>query len=103
MKLGGNRPPGDNSLALIDKWHGIFYMPSHAGHTNSFVYPVAEHWGESRNVQFRRWDSNRQHNSRSPVKSGLVCATGHIKDPVPLTEKVRASCSGGMFLLVSFN
>ena len=27
----------------------------------AFGYPVAEHWGESRNVQFRRWDSNRQH------------------------------------------
>ena len=39
-------------------------MPSHideAGHTKAFGYPVAEHWGESRNVQFRRWDSNRQH------------------------------------------
>ena len=30
-----------------------------AGHTKAFDYPVAEHWGESRNVQFRRWDSNR--------------------------------------------
>ena len=39
-------------------------MPSHideAGHTKAFGYPVAEHWGESRNVQFPRWDSNRQH------------------------------------------
>ena len=39
-------------------------MPSRideAGHTKAFDYPVAEHWGESRNVQFRRWDSNRQH------------------------------------------
>ena len=31
-----------------------------AGHTKAFDYPVVEHWGESRNVQFRRWDSNRQ-------------------------------------------
>ena len=39
-------------------------MPSRideAGHTKDFDYPVAEHWGESRNIQFRRWDSNRQH------------------------------------------
>ena len=39
-------------------------MPSRideAGHTKAFDYPVAEHWGESRNVQFRGWDSNRQH------------------------------------------
>ena len=39
-------------------------MPSRideAGHTKAFDYPVAQHWGESRNVQFRRWDSNRQH------------------------------------------
>ena len=30
-------------------------MPSRtdeAGHTKAFDYPVAEHWGESRNVQF---------------------------------------------------
>ena len=34
-------------------------MPSpidEAGHTNAFDYLVAEHWGESRNVQFRGWD-----------------------------------------------
>ena len=39
-------------------------MPSRideAGHTKAFDYPVAEHWGESRNVQFHGWDSNRQH------------------------------------------
>ena len=37
-------------------------MPSRideAGHTKAFDYPVAEHWGKSQNVQFRRWDSNR--------------------------------------------
>ena len=31
-------------------------MPSlidEAGHTKAFDYPVAEHWGERRNVQFR--------------------------------------------------
>ena len=27
--------------------------------------------------------------------SSLVYATGHIKDPVPLIEKSRASCPGG--------
>ena len=32
-----------------------------AGHTKAFDYPVAEHWEERRNVQFRGWDSNRQH------------------------------------------
>ena len=39
-------------------------MPSRideAGHTKAFDYPVVEHWGESQNVQFRGWDSNRQH------------------------------------------
>ena len=39
-------------------------MPSRideAGHTKAFDYLVAEHWGESRNVQFHRWDSNQQH------------------------------------------
>ena len=47
----------------FDKWHGIFYMPSctgTTGNTKAFDYPVTEHWGESRNVQFV-WDSNRQH------------------------------------------
>ena len=29
--------------------------------------------------------------------SSRVCATGHIKDPVPLIEKSRASCPGGRF------
>ena len=52
------------SPSLFDKWHGIFYIPSRideAGHTKAFDYPVAEHWGGRRNVQFRGWDSNRQH------------------------------------------
>ena len=55
---------GRQSPSLIIKWHGIFYIPSRideAGHTKAFDYPVAEHWGEIRNVQFRRWDSNLQH------------------------------------------
>ena len=29
--------------------------------------------------------------------SSHVCVTGYIKDPVPLTEKRRASCLGGRF------
>ena len=29
--------------------------------------------------------------------SSRVCATGHIKDPVPRIEKSRASCPGGRF------
>ena len=29
--------------------------------------------------------------------SSRVCATGHIKDPVALIEKSRASCPGGRF------
>ena len=44
-------------------------MPSRideAGHTKAFDYPVAEHWGESRNVQFRRWDSNLPRAGRPP-------------------------------------
>ena len=28
-----------------------------AVHTKAFDYPVAKHWGESRNAQFRRWDT----------------------------------------------
>ena len=55
---------GRQSPSLFNKWHRIFYMPSRvdeAGHTKAFDYPVAAHWGESRNVQFRGWDSNRQH------------------------------------------
>ena len=28
-------------------------------------------------------------------RSSHVCATGHIKDPVPLVEKSRVSCPGG--------
>ena len=55
---------GRQSPSLFNKWHGIFYMPSRideAGHTKAFDYPVAEHWGESQNVQFCGWDSNRQH------------------------------------------
>ena len=35
-----------------------------AGHTKAFDYAVAEHWGESRNVQFRRWDSNLREMSK---------------------------------------
>ena len=29
--------------------------------------------------------------------SSRVCATGHVKDPVPLIEKSRASYPGGRF------
>ena len=29
--------------------------------------------------------------------SSRVCATGHLKDPVPFVEKSRASCPGGRF------
>ena len=29
--------------------------------------------------------------------SSLFYATGHIKDPMPLIEKSRSSCPGGMF------
>ena len=59
MKLGGNRPPGDNPLFFSISGTGS-YMPSRtdtAGHTEAFDYPVTEHWGESWNAQFRRWDS----------------------------------------------
>ena len=44
---------GRQSPSLFDKWHGIFYMPSRideAGHTKAFDYPVAEHWGETQNM-----------------------------------------------------
>ena len=44
MTLGGNLPPGHEAL-LFDKWHGIFYMPSHtdtAEHTKAFDYPVTQ-------------------------------------------------------------
>ena len=29
--------------------------------------------------------------------SSRICATGHIKDPVPLIETSRASCPSGRF------
>ena len=34
--------------------------------------------------------------------SSCVCVTGHIKDPMPLVKKSRASCPVVGFLLVSF-
>ena len=52
------------SPSLFDKWHGIFYMPSRideAGHTKAFDFPVAEHWGESRNVQFHGCERQKWH------------------------------------------
>ena len=30
--------------------------------------------------------------------SSRVCATGHMKDPMPLIEKSRASCPDGRFV-----
>ena len=35
--------------------------------------------------------------------SSRVCATGHVKDPVPLIEKSRALCPGGRFLKMPSN
>ena len=35
---------------------------------------------------------------KGPRMSSRVCATGHIKDPVPLIEKSRESCPGGRYL-----
>ena len=32
-----------------------------------------------------------------------VCATGHLKDPVPLLGKSRALCPGGRFLHIFIN
>ena len=61
---------GRQSPSLSDKWHGIFYMPSRideAGHTKAFDYPVAEHWGEPRNVQFR---SRRRYQLSQPGSPG---------------------------------
>ena len=78
---------GRQSPSLFDKWHRIFYMASRiykAGHTKAFDYPVAEHWGESRNVQFRRWDSNRQHMQQTIFKwnsykqSSLLTASTYL-------------------------
>ena len=46
-------------------------MPSRideAGHTKAFDYPVAEHWGESQNLQFRGWSgAERTTNWATPV------------------------------------
>ena len=50
---------GRQSPSLFDEWHGSLYTDT-AGHTKAFDYPVMGHWGESRSVQFREWDSNRQ-------------------------------------------
>ena len=51
IKLGGNRPPGDNPRLFSIR---IFYMPSRtdeAGHTKAFDNPVAEHWRESQRTK----------------------------------------------------
>ena len=53
-------------MHIFTRWAGLTTdrytaLYPEAGHTKAFGYPVAEHWGESRNVQFRRWDSNQQH------------------------------------------
>ena len=48
-----------------------------AGHTKAFNYPVREHWGESRKVQFRRWDLNRQH--ISPFKGNILLSINGVK------------------------
>ena len=45
MKLGGNRPPGDNPLLFSISGTGSFICTDEAGHTKAFDYPVAEHWG----------------------------------------------------------
>ena len=34
---------------------------------------------------------------KGPGMSSRACATGHIKDPVPLTEKRRGLSPGGQF------
>ena len=60
MKLGGNRPPGDNPILFPISGTGSFICTDTARHTKAFDYPVAEHWGR-RSVQFREWDSDRQH------------------------------------------
>ena len=44
---GTRRKPttGTRSRTLLNKWHGIFYMPSHtdtAGRTKAFDYPVTQ-------------------------------------------------------------
>ena len=62
-------------------------MPSRideAGHTKAFDYTVAEHWGESRNVQFRGWDSNRQHigSLKSPTIPKAILARHGPISPV---------------------
>ena len=74
MKLGGNRPPGDNPLLFFDKWHGILYMPSCprpvAQTRLDIPMPlITQSWntgggGVSQNVQFHEWDPNRQHIQR---------------------------------------
>ena len=49
MKLGGNRPPGDNPLLFSISGTGSFIWPvaDEAGHTKAFDYPVVEHWGKA--------------------------------------------------------
>ena len=84
----------------IDKWHGIFYRPSRtdtAGHTKAFDYPVVEHWGKSRNVQFREWDSNRQHiDSQSNV---LPTEPSRFPEPSTNEADVRIMMYGGRKIL----
>ena len=90
---------GRQSPSLFDKWHGIFYMPSRideAGRTKAFDYPVAEHWGESRNVQLRGWNSIEPTTHRSGDKRTTNWAT-----PVPPEDHITGTPGpqqgGGIF------
>ena len=44
---------GTRCPTLFDKWHGIYYIPSHtdtAGHTKAITYSVTDHWGGSQSA-----------------------------------------------------
>ena len=74
-------------------------MPSRideAGHTKAFDYPAAEHWGESRNVQFRGWDCTNEDillsdTSHTTSADSSQSAARHVQlSPTPLSAIPQA-------------
>ena len=53
MKLGGNRPPGDNALLFPISKTDLFIASytDTAGHTKAFIYPVMDHWGKVKGLR----------------------------------------------------
>ena len=89
MKLRWNRPPcGRQSPSVFDKWHS---RTDTARHTRAFDNPVTEHWAESRRVQFRKWNSNRQHIG----SQSNVLPTEPTRPSPEIRQHKREMCSVG--------